>query len=91
MAKRGQGAPYALEIARGGQDMMETVFLHLSKDISEVINMYYSIDWPFVAAALQMAATALKSDISPEGRELLDDVVSKCQTIHFKVKSPVGG
>ena len=86
MAKRKDGPPYMLEVYALGPERMQEVetaaFNQLSNDIAGLINGYHSMDWPYVAAALEMAAQALKSDLDPMGRAIADERVKSSEIVH---------
>ena len=86
MAKRKEGPPYMLEVYALGPERMQEVetaaFNQLSDDIAGLINGYHSMDWPYVAAALELAAQALKSDLDPMGRAIADERVKSALILH---------
>lgn len=91
MAKRGQGQPYMFRTAEVGGSAIQEALLTMSDDVTRMVNIYYTVDWPILAAALTVAAASLKSMLPPDGQDLADAIISDSRAVHWIKKTKLQG
>lgn len=77
MAKKGQGPAYSAVIAADTTKMWTAVAEaanEAARDIIQMVNQYYSSDFPIVAAVMSMCAENMVSVTGEDGRKIYEQI-----------------
>lgn len=86
MAKKGQGMPYAYDVikagpTRAGIEIREKTMQTIVLELQDLVNSYYSQDWPFVVAAMEIVQGVVKHAMGPLGVVAAADLVKGSQAV----------
>lgn len=100
MAKVGEGAPYVMEAVKASRRhdapavcaIENAAVAAVAADLNDLVNKYYEADWAFVAAAMEISASALKSHLDPPFLKIADSVAHRCVSMSAIIPhDPRGG